>query len=854
MTQIVSSISGFEIYAPSAGNAPTNSAEVSAIASAYQVVSSTATQLYGGSAYLTSVNDAPVSASRAGNAANASMANSAYYDGTGRLISSLPDSAAVSSIASSYAESAASAKLDKTAQVVTATAGDGMYVTSINGMGLSGEGGGGAQVVTATGSASATSGWYPYTTSYLVSSINGSALLPYGYSALSANSANWNSTRTTVINNSANWNSVYNTVSSNSAGWSGSTVVSPSGTIVVLNGNEIEGTNSAVLTANGEWFESTMYPQNSNIATYMQILTYATVPGTGGTLLIPLRRAAYAEIQVILSGMGRSDTGYELVSASGFVHSGDYTASIPMDGITGEISASAANWVDLSAGALLTARKDGGIVVTGVGELAWKSAVDNVTNTVAMHSADWEQGGLPASTVSSIASSYANSAASSKLDTTAFSTVSGTFLTAHQDLSDYQTVDGMTAYQPAGNYMTADALTGVSGTWDTVTGKLDTTAQVVTATAGDGTYVTSINGLGLSGEGGGVITATGSGMVSGTGISSLNGSSIIAKSLWTQGRIMIGSGDPGMYLTGSNNGGTAYYKSNEMVINRSSYGEQIKFNLGSAGSQVYGSASGQRGAFIQMSNDYHWAFLGALSGEDGIIELDGYSANSASMYAWDGVVDTVSTNSASWGGGGGVDSATVSSIASSYAESAASSKMDSSAMTSYALSADVSGTVDLVSTQSANWGGSALALSAGPGVKLEKVGDTLVVGADETVLWSGPSEWVSSGPTIAMSETLSNFERIGIYAAGYADSNQWDYHEIKLSAEDTANGVAFNIQGVADGYTFARFNIGLIFPRNGGSSLAFAGFKQFNLGTSVNTAQSPAKIQKIIGINRTAGV
>lgn len=102
MTQIVSSISGIEIYAPSAGNAPTNSSEVSAIASAYQVVSSTATQLYAGTSFLTSVNSTPVSASRAGNAANASLANSAWYDGTGRLISALPDRAAVSSIASGY--------------------------------------------------------------------------------------------------------------------------------------------------------------------------------------------------------------------------------------------------------------------------------------------------------------------------------------------------------------------------------------------------------------------------------------------------------------------------------------------------------------------------------------------------------------------------------------------------------------------------------------------------------------------------------------------------------------------------------------------------------------------------------
>lgn len=112
MAKVLSSISGNLISAASAGYAPTNSGDVSAIASAYQVVSATATQLYAGTAYVTSLNSAPLSASRAGNAANAAMATSAYYDGTGRLISALPDSATVSAIASSYAESAASGKLD----------------------------------------------------------------------------------------------------------------------------------------------------------------------------------------------------------------------------------------------------------------------------------------------------------------------------------------------------------------------------------------------------------------------------------------------------------------------------------------------------------------------------------------------------------------------------------------------------------------------------------------------------------------------------------------------------------------------------------------------------------------------
>lgn len=73
--------------------------------SSAQVVTATATQLYAGTAFLTGVNGAPVSASRAGNAANASLANSAWYDGTGRFISSLPDSAAVSAIASAYTTS-----------------------------------------------------------------------------------------------------------------------------------------------------------------------------------------------------------------------------------------------------------------------------------------------------------------------------------------------------------------------------------------------------------------------------------------------------------------------------------------------------------------------------------------------------------------------------------------------------------------------------------------------------------------------------------------------------------------------------------------------------------------------------
>lgn len=143
MAYVLSSLSGNLISAASAGFAPTNSADVSAIASSYQVVSATATQLNAGTAYLTSVNETPISAARAGNAANASLANSAWYDGTGRMISALPDEATVSGIASAYAESAVSSKQD------TLTFGyDDSTISSINGSAIAGGGGGGSTIST----------------------------------------------------------------------------------------------------------------------------------------------------------------------------------------------------------------------------------------------------------------------------------------------------------------------------------------------------------------------------------------------------------------------------------------------------------------------------------------------------------------------------------------------------------------------------------------------------------------------------------------------------------------------------------------------------------------------------------
>ena len=146
-----------------------------------------------------------------------------------------------------------------------------------------------------------------------------------------------------------------------------------------------------------------------------------------------------------------------------------------------------------------------------------------------------------------------------------------------------------------------------------------------------------------------VVTSTATGVNYDPGISAINGTPLLATGVFNKGKMLVGSADPGMYLTGTH--GTAYYKANELIINRTGYGEQIKFNLGSAGSQVIGSAAGTRGAFIDMFNASHEAFLGVRNDEDAKLELDGEVITPDKITGYDSVYNTVNDYSAGWGGG-----------------------------------------------------------------------------------------------------------------------------------------------------------------------------------------------------------
>lgn len=229
-----------------------------------------------------------------------------------------------------------------------------------------------------------------------------------------------------------------------------------------------------------------------------------------------------------------------------------------------------------------------------------------------------------------------------------------------------------------------------------------------------------------------------------------------AISMWTTADAATGIYSPLQYGTGAglfmdSNNFKGYIKGNELFISNTAIGRAARLEVHqSRGSRL--GLTGQNGSekvnlteseLTIVNSALSTATLGRtkLEFKSPVSGTGTYATNYINLYDMaESATKTISSTSIDYWNG----------------------KADSSALSSYALSADVSGTVDLVSTQSANWGGSALALSAGPGVKLEKVGDTLVASTDETLLWSGSS--TGTTPGFYLNEPYTNFEYIRIDA------------------------------------------------------------------------------------------
>ena len=332
--RLLSSVSGQGILAQSAQYAPTNSADVSAIASAYQVVSATATQLYAGTAYLTSVNDAPISASRAGNAANASLATSAYYDGTGRLISALPDSAAVSAIASSYAESAASGKQD----ILTFGYDTSDNISSINGSSLGGQGGttyespSGTVWISGSSIEGTDSAYFPdrEETVLVYSSYPGSTSVRTGYDAYTATGAN-------IIYASGGWlNGTLSALANN-------VLVAKSsyaGNVTMFSASA--NTSPLVLQSNDWW-------SIKGVSAYSAGLTPASVVPLAHASSVSTKLDASASSQFQPSGKYQPSGNYLSASTVGYTNT-SYTAVTSMCGIRLYGNDSAYNGVAVASG------------------------------------------------------------------------------------------------------------------------------------------------------------------------------------------------------------------------------------------------------------------------------------------------------------------------------------------------------------------------------------------------------------------------------------------------------------------------------------------------------------------------
>lgn len=156
---------------------------------------------------------------------------------------------------------------------------------------------------------------------------------------------------------------------------------------------------------------------------------------------------------------------------------------------------------------------------------------------------------------------------------------------------------------------------------------------------------------------------------------------------------------------------------------------------------------------------------------------------------------------------------------------------------------------DVVTANSGAWGGSALPISAGPGIDVQLVDDKLVFSAipqtgiyNETVLFSGDA--TISNSTAVLTEPLTNFEKIKVY--GHTDDGAaypWSTEIPTFSGVSTI-GVATNNNGWSKWFSLTVTDTTHIVPTNG---------YVITWGSTSTAYLNNWGITRVIGVNRTAG-
>ena len=443
-------------------------------------------------------------------------------------------------------------------------------------------------------------------------------------------------------------------------GGGGSTYTSPLNTILVDNINStLEGTDSAyvtdapiealISTANGLQQSETMIAGNK-LSWDFTVRNEGILIGTSR-----LNFTAYNEFnQLLTSRQITSSNGTHLVSsyynpsathfyAKYLITSGNFSA---ISSYIGSGTVQLARKYELENYQPLSSMDDYALRSwVSSNYLSRGAAREAYAKLSALETVSSEITAMIPSTAGLASTTYVDESVSSKLDSTAFSTVSGDFLTA-VDLSpyqttagmvNYQTTAGMTAYQPAGDYATTSELEQVSGE---ITALIPSTA-------------------GLASE----------------------------NYVQTNSAVLTGMIDA---------------KQDALTFG---YDENDKIN------SINNSA--------------------IAGGGGGNPEVEAYvTSNSGSI---DETVSTYQTNSGNY------------------------------LQASDISAAEWNDCYDNVSTNSGVWGGSALPISAGHGVKLEVVNNTLVVSNDETLLWETTA--YNGASAFTLSEPYTNFDRLGIFVA-----------------------------------------------------------------------------------------
>lgn len=156
---------------------------------------------------------------------------------------------------------------------------------------------------------------------------------------------------------------------------------------------------------------------------------------------------------------------------------------------------------------------------------------------------------------------------------------------------------------------------------------------------------------------------------------------------------------------------------------------------------------------------------------------------------------------------------------------------------------------DTVCANSGVWGGSALPISAGPGIKFKLVNDTLVASNDETVLFEGTPTSVTSD--VPFAENASNFEYVDVFAKWNYNASQYIYcfNRIPTNADN------FNLFGYGTyNNSSTDFTLWMVVGNYVLSTTKISVLRAYRCTSdgSGGSNSDTIKIYKVVGINRIA--